>query len=83
MRLPEIKLFEIVKFESKYIFLQENKFQHVREKWRPWFFGLNRKLAEMYDRKCQDNGYIKWKYQITVKHYFKEENEVNENKILS
>ena len=44
---------------------------------------LYRKLVEIYDRNCQVYGYIKWEYQITVKHYLKEENEVNENKILS
>ena len=37
------------------------------------------------DKKCQGYVYIKWEYwstMLTIKHYLRHENKVNENKVL-
>ena len=39
-----------------------------------------------WNRKCQDYIYVNWEYYSTmqiIKHYFKHENKVNENKVLT
>ena len=42
--------------------------------------------GEPSNKKCQDYVYVKWDYQSTMlkmKHYFRHENKINENKAFS